>query len=496
MSFQDEIATPSNAPPYQWPFAFQPAVSTPTVRDRPLPGSKLSLVFMGTETALLAAATCAAFLAIRPSTSLGFANLALLLGLPIVNTAILARRRFYALSHLLFAPLRSQKLIGAWFEAFGIAIVFSILVRCAEPARLHDINLFAPEIGAVFGLGLATLLATRLAWMGGRSRFASFATPLVLFIGALDTSRRLLARLHAESSIRLLFALDYRELTAGGDRLTALLAREAIDTVLVAPSQVPEAELASIAATAQRHGVSIVALPDRSLRRDLDSVVTMLGGLPVMQYGAPRLAPAAMVQKRAFDLIVGVAVLVAILPVMALIALSIRLGSPGPVLFRQLRVGRGGRLFEILKFRTMVDAMPDNAVPAAQEGLQTARNDKRVTRLGKFLRRHSFDELPQILNVLRGDMSIIGPRPHAAAMTVEGMALEALAPDYTARFAVRPGITGWAQVNGKRGIMDCADKLQARLDHDLYYIENWSLGFDVVILFRTFACILRDDQAF
>jgi lipopolysaccharide/colanic/teichoic acid biosynthesis glycosyltransferase len=180
---------------------------------------------------------------------------------------------------------------------------------------------------------------------------------------------------------------------------------------------------------------------------------------------------------------------------MVILAVLIRLDSQGPVLFRQLRVGRGGTLFEILKFRTMTEST-STAGDQPSALLQTERNDRRVTRLGAILRRHSLDELPQILNVLRGDMSIIGPRPHAAAMTVAGMKLEALVPDYPARLAVRPGITGWAQINGRRGIIESVDALQNRVDDDLYYIENWSFRFDIAILLRTIGCIIRDDQAF
>jgi lipopolysaccharide/colanic/teichoic acid biosynthesis glycosyltransferase len=192
-------------------------------------------------------------------------------------------------------------------------------------------------------------------------------------------------------------------------------------------------------------------------------------------------------------------ILVLLAPIMAIIAAAIRLDSRGPIFFRQLRVGRGGVLFEILKFRTMYHqdaAASGNGPGLVSAELQTSRGDKRITRVGAFLRRHSFDELPQIFNVLKGDMSIVGPRPHAAAMTVAGVSPEDLVPSYTARFAMRPGITGWAQINGRRGIINSIDTLQKRVDCDLYYVENWSLGLDIKISIRTLACLINDKQAF
>ncbi|MCW8308618.1 sugar transferase [Acidiphilium sp. PA] len=461
-----------------------------------------------TETGLLACAVFVAFLALRPAISLGWASWVAMIGLPLFSVLILTQRQFYAIHHLLFAPFQPLRLTGAWTSAFGATMVVAMLARSLEPQRLHNIGMVPSELTILFGTGLFALLGGRLAWAALRPRFALRATPRVLFIGALDTSRRLLAQLHAETSIALIKSLDYRDpaielceqdgqSTAHGNRarLTALIERENIDAVLVSLPQVPQTDIAFIAAAAQSCGVATVALPGLSLRRDPVAGFTTLGGVPVLQRDTTRLPPFGMVQKRLFDLIVGATVLLIIAPVMVILAVLIRLDSQGPVLFRQLRVGRGGTLFEILKFRTMTEST-STAGDQPSALLQTERNDRRVTRLGAILRRHSLDELPQIFNVLRGDMSIIGPRPHAAAMTVAGMKLEALVPDYPARFAVRPGITGWAQINGRRGIIESVDALQNRVDDDLYYIENWSFRFDIAILLRTIGCIIRDDQAF
>jgi lipopolysaccharide/colanic/teichoic acid biosynthesis glycosyltransferase len=173
-----------------------------------------------------------------------------------------------------------------------------------------------------------------------------------------------------------------------------------------------------------------------------------------------------------------------------IIAVAIKLDSPGPALFKQTRRGFNSREFKIYKFRTMT-VLEDGPVIK-----QAELNDVRITRLGRWLRKTSLDELPQLLNVLKGDMSLVGPRPHALATTAGGLALEEAVPVYSSRHRVKPGITGWAQVNGYRGALDSVEKIVHRVNHDLYYIENWSLGLDLKILWRTARLVFADDNAF
>jgi Undecaprenyl-phosphate glucose phosphotransferase len=181
-------------------------------------------------------------------------------------------------------------------------------------------------------------------------------------------------------------------------------------------------------------------------------------------------------EKRAFDLVVAATALALLSPVLAVVALLIRLDGPGPILFRQKRYGLNQEPFRIFKFRTM-RALDDGAVVR-----QATRSDARVTRVGAHLRRFSIDELPQLLNVLTGDMSIVGPRPHALAH--DQLYVEKLAR-YARRHNVRPGITGWAQVRGHRGEIADDSAMLARLDHDLYYVDHWSLWLDVKIVAMT-----------
>ena len=176
---------------------------------------------------------------------------------------------------------------------------------------------------------------------------------------------------------------------------------------------------------------------------------------------------------------------------MLLVALAVRLDSSGPILFRQYRTGLNNRDFVLLKFRTMQHAACDNL-----GGNQATRHDPRLTRLGAFLRRASLDELPQLVNVLRGDMSLVGPRPHAPDTSAGGRLFPDVMPDYATRHVVKPGITGLAQVRGLRGETRTEDALIRRVEADFEYIRHWSLPLDVLILLRTAHCVLRMKNAY
>ena len=205
--------------------------------------------------------------------------------------------------------------------------------------------------------------------------------------------------------------------------------------------------------------------------------VGMLFGQPVLTVYRRPLTGWNQIAKRAEDLVIATLVLILVAPLMALVALLIRLDSPGPVLFRQKRLGFNNNVIVIFKFRTM----KHRPVPEADVA-QARRNDPRVTRVGAFLRRSSIDELPQLFNVLRGEMSLVGPRPHALAHNDQ---YAALIDEYLGRHRLQPGITGWAQVNGFRGETATLDKMQRRVEHDLAYIDDWSLLLDLKILVMT-----------
>lgn len=192
------------------------------------------------------------------------------------------------------------------------------------------------------------------------------------------------------------------------------------------------------------------------------------------------------VVKRAEDITLALAILAITWPVMLVIAAAIRLESRGPVLFRQDRVGYGNRPFHILKFRTLSGPGEDG-----WSARQVQVGDRRVTRVGRILRPSGLDELPQILNVLKGDMSVIGPRPHPPGLMVDGRHFDEIAPHYDARHVVRPGITGLAQVNGCRGATPTDEHVLRRVAYDIRYIQTWSLWLDLQIAVRTVAVMAR-----
>lgn len=195
---------------------------------------------------------------------------------------------------------------------------------------------------------------------------------------------------------------------------------------------------------------------------------------------AARTEPAASLRKRLFDIVVAGAALLFLAPLLIAVAVTIRLTSPGPALFFQYRYGYRNRRFKIYKFRSMrIDAGDATGVR------QTVKGDSRVTWIGKILRKTSFDEIPQLLNVVKGDMSLVGPRPHVPGMLAADLLYEELVPYYFQRHTARPGITGLAQVNGCRGSTVEAGRAISRIDYDLDYIERWSLRLDVMIIIRT-----------
>jgi putative colanic acid biosynthesis UDP-glucose lipid carrier transferase len=212
-----------------------------------------------------------------------------------------------------------------------------------------------------------------------------------------------------------------------------------------------------------------------------------MNGVPVVGICETPFTGTNSLVKRISDIVLSSLILLLISPLLLLIAIGVKLSSPGPVIFRQRRNGLDGEEIVVWKFRSMT-AQDDGSVVK-----QATRDDPRITRFGAFLRRSSLDELPQFFNVLQGSMSIVGPRPHAVAHNEE---YRRLIKAYMVRHKVKPGITGWAQVNGHRGETDTLDKMQARVEYDLAYLRNWSLGLDLQIIARTVKLVFFDRKAY
>ncbi|HVY17104.1 MAG TPA: undecaprenyl-phosphate glucose phosphotransferase [Rhodopila sp.] len=205
--------------------------------------------------------------------------------------------------------------------------------------------------------------------------------------------------------------------------------------------------------------------------------------LPIETWGS--------VAKRIEDLVLASVALIVAMPVMVLVAIAIKLDSPGPVFFHQARQGFNNNTITVLKFRTMKHNTNDNL--GIGRVVQATRGDARITRVGRFLRRSSIDEVPQLFNVLKGEMSLVGPRPHAIAHNEQ---YSALITEYLGRHRVQPGITGWAQANGFRGETDTLEKMRSRVEYDLYYVENWSILFDLRIIAQTAWSIIFGRNAY
>ncbi len=201
-----------------------------------------------------------------------------------------------------------------------------------------------------------------------------------------------------------------------------------------------------------------------------------LGKMITVELVSLPMTTADRVAKRGFDIVAASAGLILLLPLLVVVAIAIKIDSRGPVLFRQTRHGYNNAIFRVLKFRSMTTIEDGGAFTQAK------KNDARVTHVGRVLRRTNIDELPQLINVLRGDMSIVGPRPHPVAMNLN---FEQHISPLSRRHNVRPGITGWAQVNGYRGETDTLEKMQRRYECDIYYIDNWSFFLDMKIILMT-----------
>jgi len=334
-----------------------------------------------------------------------------------------------------------------------------------------------------FVLATINLIVVRLAFhsavLGLRRRRDALRRTLI--VGGGNLAHELRRRLDGRPELGLELC-GPRAVSA--DELPGLIEAQSIDLVFFALPVAAQAELDAMLSRLQGTLVEIKVVPDLSEHTRLRSTVEELEGLPVVSINATPMIGWSGVMKRAFDLAVGLPLLALSAPLMALIALAVRLTSGSPVFYVQERVSLDGRPFHLVKFRTMhVDA------ERAPGPVWAAPDDPRRTRLGALLRRTSLDELPQLWHVVTGQMSLVGPRPERPVFIEE---FRARVPRYMLRHRVKAGLTGWAQVNGWRG----NTSIQRRLDHDLDYIRNWSLGLDVKILFLTVLRGFRDRNAY
>jgi Undecaprenyl-phosphate glucose phosphotransferase len=405
----------------------------------------------------------------------------------------------YSGDYVFARRLRIDRALIAW------AVTFALLLAIAFALKISS---FYSRVWAVSWFVNAALLITvgRIAldrWVQRWARDGRFAERTAI-VGTGEQAERLAAHLREHDVIRtriIGFAEDgdrgnappdaASELLGNVEDLVAMIRSGMVDQVYIA---LPWNEADRLRAVVQRLAVTPVVIrlaPDLAgfdyLGRSFDQVA----GLPILHLFERPIAGWSHLTKTLEDRFLAGLFLLLLSPLLGLIALAIKLDSMGPVLFRQPRHGFNHNLIEVLKFRSMrADAGDAHGVVQATQG------DPRVTRVGHFLRRTSLDELPQLINVLRGEMSIVGPRPHPVGTRTKGHLFEDIVDSYAARHRVKPGITGWAQVNGWRGETDTFEKIQKRVEYDLYYIDNWSIWLDLVIMAKTLAVVLRGDKAY
>ena len=359
-----------------------------------------------------------------------------------------------------------------------------------------------PVFSAMWTWALAWILGTVAVLVVFRAFAARFIRSLarggrlgrrILIYGATDQAKKLIERIEqlAEPWNYVIGVFDDRVSRVGSsfgrypvmgnlDDLIAWGREHALDEVLVALPWSAQSRVLEVTRLLAVLPTNVRLCPEVLDDEISHGRASHHFGLPMWNAFEKPLEGWEAIGKRFFDILFAAVVLLAATPLFLLLAVMIKLESRGPVLFKQRRYGFNNEVIEVYKFRSMKQEFAD---PDAKK--LTERDDPRVTRLGKLMRRTSLDELPQMLNVLRGEMSVVGPRPHALRTTAGGKMCEDVVDRYSRRHRVRPGVTGWAQVNGYRGTMQDEEHLRKRIDHDLYYINNWSPWLDLKILAMT-----------
>ncbi|CAI8863513.1 undecaprenyl-phosphate glucose phosphotransferase [Pseudomonas donghuensis] len=361
-----------------------------------------------------------------------------------------------------------------WLVTIGVLLSVVFFLKSAEEFSRQWFMYFV-AIGSTFTVTFRVLIFIALRQL----RSAGRNLKSVLLIDAGGSAA---LQLHSgteldEDGFRVACTLPFASEPDWLERLVKAVDEHAVHEVWLCLPLSAGATLRSVMYALRHHTVAVRFIPEWGDLPLLNHKVSNIAGVYSLDLScSPMDGPAAML-KRVEDIVIGGAISLMILPVCLCIALAIKLSSPGPVVFKQYRTGINGRKFKVYKFRSMVVHQENTG-----DVTQATRNDPRVTRIGAFLRRTSLDELPQFFNVLQGRMSIVGPRPHALA---HNEYYKDLVESYMQRHKVKPGITGWAQVNGYRGETDTLDKMQKRVECDLWYIDNWSLALDIKIIFWT-----------
>ncbi|GAB5504372.1 undecaprenyl-phosphate glucose phosphotransferase [Pyruvatibacter sp.] len=419
-------------------------------------------------------------------------GLSIIAGLATVG--IFAYLRLYRSDNVLRPRYASlQKTVAGWIVVIIGLIVTAFLTKTSEDFSRGWVLLWAIATPAVIlsGRFVVRQLAT---WMIGQGRLARH----VAIVGAGPIADRLALHLrHRNPELILVGVFDDRSTSRDPgegtlapigttEDLVAHGQRDPLDEIIITVPMNARARLDRLIDTLAVLPVDIRVCPGMPVIEGSVPQVSYLNDMPLISALKRPIGEWSWMAKAAFDRVAASLLLILVAPLMVLVAIAVRLESRGPALFRQRRHGFNHEVISVLKFRSM-SVMEDGDVVK-----QASKNDARITRLGAMLRRTSLDELPQLLNVIRGDMSLVGPRPHALTHNNH---YAKIIGHYANRHRVKPGITGLAQVNGMRGETDTPDKMAARIKYDLYYIDNWSVWLDIKILVRTATVVLFQEAA-
>jgi len=387
------------------------------------------------------------------------------------------------------------------------AFVFLIFIGASFFAKLGD-SVSRVWLSSFFLIGLAALISERLvvrALVRNWARHGRLDRRTII-VGSDESAESLIRALKAQddSDIHILGVFDDRNDERALDNCAGCAKLGKVDDILeFARRTRVDLVLFSIPISAETRILDMLkklwVLPvDIRLSAHTNKLrfrprsYSYLGEVPTLDIFDHPITDWDLVMKFMFDRIVGACLLLALAPLLALVALAVKLDSPGPVLFRQKRFGFNNERIDVFKFRSLYHHQAD---PHAAKVV--TKNDPRVTRVGRFIRKTSLDELPQLFNVVfKGNLSLVGPRPHAVQGKLQSRLFDEAVDGYFARHRVKPGITGWAQINGWRGEIDNDEKIQKRVEFDLYYIENWSVLFDLYILFKTPLALLKGENAY
>ncbi|WP_029363397.1 undecaprenyl-phosphate glucose phosphotransferase [Herbaspirillum lusitanum] len=387
-------------------------------------------------------------------------------------------------------------IVRLWVGTFFVVVLALYLTK--STADFSRVVMTAWLIITPFTLTATSLLCR---WWALRLYTAKGQRRTAVFVGFSEDAQRL-SESFKTSKMLGISPLGFFDNRQGTQRVGAELPRlgglmdaiswiekNPVDVVFVALVHARSSDIAPVVDALHDSVASVYFVPDSKMFGLGHMQYAEMAGTPVLvAYETPFIGVARLL-KRFVDVVLSLIILILLSPLLAFIALGVKLSSPGPVMFRQFRYGVGGQQIVVSKFRSM----RNDPLPRGEEVRQATVGDVRVTPFGRFLRKTSLDELPQFFNVLEGSMSIVGPRPHAVQ---HNELYRKQVKGYMLRHKVKPGITGWAQINGLRGETDTLDKMQRRVEYDLYYIRNWSLTLDFKIILRTVLVVLKDRNAY